>query len=401
MSNRRVKVLHVGKFYPPHMGGIETHMQVLCRELQNEIDVEVLVANDTARDEESWEGRVKITRVGTRFSISSAPICPSLPAKIRRAKADIVHLHLPNPPAILALLASGYRGAVMATYHSDIVRQEKMARLFDPILRKFLKRCAAIVVTSARYRDSSGALAGYIDKCKVIPYGIPLEQFRRIDEAAVKRVKAQYGSRLIITTGRLIYYKGFEYLIQAMSNVDGHLLIAGDGPLRGELERQTRALNLQDKVTFLGEIHNDDIAPYYHAADVFALASIARSEAFGIVQLEAMACGKPVVNTSLDSGVPWVSQDGVTGITVPPKDPAALAGAITKLLDDDSLRSKYGEAARLRVEKEFSQELMIARLLETYPEVLRVPVAERKLNLTESMTDVKRSAPDIGASTSI
>jgi len=211
----------------------------------------------------------------------------------------------------------------------------------------------------------------------VIPYGIPLEQFRICDTAAVERVKAQYGGRLIITTGRLIYYKGFEYLIQAMRNVDGHLLIAGDGSLRGELEAQTRALHLQDKITFLGEIHNDDIAPYYHAADVFALASIARSEAFGIVQLEAMACGKPVVNTNLDSGVPWVSQDGVTGITVPPRDPFALAAAITKLLDDDSLRAEYGQAARLRVEKEFTQDLMIARLLETYGEVLRVPVAEQ------------------------
>jgi len=377
MSNSRIKVLHVGKFYPPHMGGIETHMQVVCRELQSEVDVEVLVANDSPRDEEFREGQARVTRVGTRFWISSAPVCPSLPARIRRAKADIVHLHLPNPPAILALLASGYRGRVVATYHSDIVRQEKMARLFDPVLRVFLKRCAAIVVTSARYRDTSSALAPFVDKCKVIPYGIPLDQFRNIDAGAVERVKAQYGPRLIITTGRLIYYKGFEFLIEAMRSVDGHLLIAGDGPLRGALETQTRASNLQDKITFLGEIHNDDIAPYYHAADVFALASIARSEAFGIVQLEAMACGKPVVNTNLDSGTPWVSQDGLTGLTVPPKDPIALGNAIMKLLDDDALRERYGAAARLRVEKEFTQDLMIARLLETYREVLRVPVTQQ------------------------
>src|ERR1043165_8290965 len=167
MSNdQRLRILHVGKFYPPHMGGIETHLQVLCSELQNEVDVEALVANDTSRDEESWEGRVKITRVGTRLSISSAPVCPSLPAKIRRAKAEIVHLHLPNPPAILALLASRYRGPVVATYHSDIVRQEKMAKLFDPVLHAFLKRCAVVVVTSQRYRDSSPPLARYVDKCK-------------------------------------------------------------------------------------------------------------------------------------------------------------------------------------------------------------------------------------------
>src|ERR1041385_3066906 len=161
MSDSRMKVLHVGKFYPPHMGGIETHMQILCRQLQSEIDLEVLVASDSPRDEELWEGAVKITRVGKRFAISGAPVCPSLPAKIRRSGADIVHLHLPNPPAILALLASGYRGAVITTYHSDIVRQERMAKLFEPILHLFLKRCAAIIVTSARYRDSSPVLTRY------------------------------------------------------------------------------------------------------------------------------------------------------------------------------------------------------------------------------------------------
>jgi len=221
-------------------------------------------------------------------------------------------------------------------------------------------------------------LRDYQKHCRAIPFGIPLKSFDVRDQNRIAQIREKFGRRLILSIGRLIYYKGFDYLIEAMRDVDGHLLIVGDGPLRGDLERQTQALGLQNKVTFLGEIHNDDIAPYYHAADIFALASIARSEAFGIVQLEAMACGKPVVNTNLDSGVPWVSPDGVTGITVPPKDPMALAGAITKLLDDDSLRIKYGEAARLRVEKEFSQELMISRLLETYREVLRVPVAEQR-----------------------
>src|SRR6185503_13936130 len=120
--------------------------------------------------------------------------------------------------------------------------------------------------------------------------------------------------------------KGFEYLVQAMEKVDGRLLIIGDGPLRESLMQQAKARGILDRVVFLGEI--SDISPYYHAADVFALASVARSEAFGIVQLEAMACGKPVVNTNLDSGVPFVSLHGETGLTVPPQDPDALAFAL-------------------------------------------------------------------------
>src|SRR6185436_9399810 len=297
MIGERMKVLQVGKFYPPHMGGIETHVQVLCRELQKRADVEVLVASETKDDEEFWDEGVKVTRVGTRFKVSGAPVCPRLSSKIRRAKADLVHLHLPNPPAILSYLASGYRGPVVATYHSDIVRQQFVAKAFDPSLQFFLKRCDSIMATSSRYVETSPILADYIDRCRIIPYGIPIEQFSAYDPAEAERIRRQYGSRLIISVGRLIYYKGFMHLVEAMRNIDGHLLIVGEGHLREELEKQARANQVAHKITFLGEVHNDDIVPYYHAADVFALASVARSEAFGIVQLEAMACGKPVVNT--------------------------------------------------------------------------------------------------------
>ncbi len=171
----------------------------------------------------------------------------------------------------------------------------------------------------------------YRDRCNVIPHGIELDRFYEYDKAEVARIREKYGSRIVISVGRLIYYKGFEYLVQAMEQVDGRLLIIGDGPLRESLIQQAKARGISDRVVFLGEI--SDISPYYHAAEVFALASVARSEAFGIVQLEAMACSKPVVNTNLDSGVPFVSLHGETGLTVPPQDPDALAYAINLLLD--------------------------------------------------------------------
>lgn len=389
MIDKAMKVLHVGKFYPPHMGGIETHVQVLCRQLQKRVDVEVLVASETKDDEEFWDDGVKVTRVGTRFKLSGAPVCPGLSGKIRRAKADLVHLHLPNPPAILSYLASGHRGQVVATYHSDIVRQQLLAKAFDPILRLFLRKCAAIIATSQKYVETSPILSDYVDRCRIIPYGIPIKQFSAYDTAAIDRIRKQYGSRLIISVGRLIYYKGFMHLVDAMSRIDGHLLVIGEGHLREDLESRARANNVSDKITFLGEVHNDDIVPYYHAADVFALASIARSEAFGIVQLEAMACGKPVVNTSLDSGVPCVSLHGKTGLTVPPNDPLALASAINRLLDDSKLREAYGQAARVRVDEEFRQDTMLERMVGLYSEILeqrsgvREPRAENRGQRTE------------------
>ena len=398
MTAKRMKILHVGKFYPPHMGGIETHVQVLCRELQKRVDVEVLVASETKNDEEFWDEGVKVTRVGTRFKLSGAPVCPGLSGKIRRAKADVVHLHLPNPPAILSYLASGHRGEVVATYHSDIVRQQFLAKAFDPILRFFLRKCAAIIATSERYVETSPILSDYVDRCRIIPYGIPITQFSDCDTAEVDRIRKQFGSRLIISVGRLIYYKGFMHLVDAMKNIDGHLLIVGEGHLREELEKQARANQVAHKITFLGEVHNDDIVHYYHAADVFALASVARSEAFGIVQLEAMACGKPVVNTSLDSGVPCVSLDGKTGLTVPPNDPLALARAINELLDDAELRETYGQAARLRVDEEFSQDVMLERMVGLYNEILSLPFDEKSKFPAPPFSTTTTSSRELGRS---
>jgi glycosyltransferase involved in cell wall biosynthesis len=369
-GNGKMRVLHVGKFYPPFMGGMETHLQALCNELQKFVDVKVIVANNSRRDAEEVVSNIPVTRVGKLFDFASAPICPSMARRIRDADSDIIHIHLPNPTAILAYLASGHRGRLVFTYHSDTVRQKVLGKAFDPVQRRALDRSAALIGTSPNYLDSSAVLSAYRDRCHVIPYGIPAEQFYACDPSLVESIRNRHGARLIISVGRLIYYKGFEYLIRAMAKVDGRLLIIGDGPLRESLQKESQALGLSDKVAFLGEIQNQDIVPYYHAASIFALASIARSEAFGIVQLEAMASGKPVVNTNLASGVPFVSLHGKTGITVEPKDPRALAQAINLLLDDDALREQYGIAARRRVEQEFSLDKMVNRTLQLYEKVM-------------------------------
>jgi glycosyltransferase involved in cell wall biosynthesis len=365
----RLHVLHVGKFYPPDVGGIESHVQALCAELSKSLDVTALVATNGRGASEIFDGRVRVLRVGTLCHFEGAPICPALVRQIRGSKADLVHLHLPNPGAVLAYLASGHRGPLVASYHSDVFRQKLLGKAFRPILSRFLERSPAIIVTSHRYMATSPVLWSRRDLCHVIPHGIRLTEFQRCDAEAVKRIRDKYGPRIAIAVGRLVYYKGVEYLIQAMNQVQGRLLIAGDGPLRSRLESQVRAQRLSERVVFLG--HVEDLVPYYHAADLFVLASVARSEAFGIVQLEAMACGKPVVNTSLPSGVPFVSLDGITGITVPPANSEALAKAINLLLDDPARRAQYGEAARRRVQAEFSLELMTERTLRVYESVLR------------------------------
>jgi rhamnosyl/mannosyltransferase len=258
---------------------------------------------------------------------------------------------------------------LVVSYHSDIVKQKVLGRMFEPLLYAALRRSAAVITTSQNYLATSQVLQDFRDRCQVIPYGIDTAQFEKSDADAVRRIRARFGDRLIISVGRLVYYKGLEYLIRGMVDVRGTLVIIGDGPLRGKLERLAAQLGIAGKVIFAGVIDNAGVRSYYHAAALFVLASVARSEAFGIVQIEAMAAGLPVVNTSIDSGVPLVSLHEQTGLTVRPADPPALAGAINRLLEDSNLRRKFGEAGMLRARQEFSLDAMLQRTLDLYQNV--------------------------------
>ncbi|HEU0052784.1 MAG TPA: glycosyltransferase, partial [Longimicrobium sp.] len=214
----------------------------------------------------------------------------------------------------------------------------------------------------------SPVLRRHAERVRVIPFGIDAAHFGAADPAEVAAIRARHGRKIVFAAGRLVYYKGFDYLVQAMPHVrDAHLLVAGGGPLRNSLSQLAERAGVSGRVTFLGSV--PDLRPYYHAADVFALPAVARSEAFGLVQLEAMACGLPVVNTAVDSGVPFVSPHGVTGLTVPPRDPAALADALDRLLDDAALRRFLGEAGRARATGELGAEAMVERTVALYREI--------------------------------
>jgi rhamnosyl/mannosyltransferase len=288
--------------------------------------------------------------------------------EIRTHPADIIHIHWPNPTAVAAYFASRHRGRLVMTYHSDVVRQKTLARVIRPLLTAALKRADAVIVTSRRYAETSSVLRSFIHKCRVIPFGLDSALYEAFDRARAGHIRAEYGPRLLLAVGRHVYYKGFEYLIAAMRDVRGKVLMAGDGPLRSRLAALTARHGVDDRVVFLGEV--DDLVPYYHAADAVVLPSITRNEAFGIVQMEAMACGRPVINTALDSTVPLVSLHGKTGLTVTPKNVEELASAMNLLLDDERLRLQYGTAARRRVETEFTAERMTSRTLDLYRQII-------------------------------
>jgi glycosyltransferase involved in cell wall biosynthesis len=363
-------VLHIGKFYRPHLGGIETHVESLCQGLRKSMDVRVLVASNHRYRENSVIDGIPVTRVHVPVTIAGAPICPGMLWHIRKNHPDIIHLHLPNPTGVLAVLASGYRGRVIVTWHSDIVRQRRLAQLYRPIERVLLNRCATIIASSPAYIASSPVLREHADRCRPIPFGIDAEKFdvRHVDQSLLRDLRQRFGPRMILSVGRLVYYKWIQFLIQAMAKVDAKLVIIGEGPMRPSLEQEVAALGIADRVIFLGRVH-DNLATYFHATDVFALPSCERSEAFGIVQLEAMASGKPVINTQIDSGVPYVSLDGITGITVPPRSSEAMATALNRLFEDTELRRRMGHAGRHRVQTEFNLELMVQRTMDIYEQV--------------------------------
>jgi rhamnosyl/mannosyltransferase len=368
-----MKAVHVFKdYYPPTTGGIEQHMQVLCAGLARHIDVTVLVPSRSRRRTEERLDGVRVIRVPEFGRYFSAPLCPSMPAELRRLCPDVVHLHFPNPTGDLAYLLSGCRAPVVLTYHADVIRRSRLLRLYRPVFGRLAPHVRRFIATSRGYLDSSAFLASYRDRCTVVPFGIDLNRFAlRLGEVdQVQELRRRHGERIILFLGVLRYYKGLDVLIHAMAWVTGHLLIAGRGSQGASLQALTRQLGLGDRITFLGEVSEPERRLLLHACDVFALPSIDRSEAFGIAQLEAMACGKPVVASDLPTGVRLVNQDGVTGMLVPPGDPAGLAGALNALLDDDGLCAGLGKAARLRVEQEFNAERMIARTLALYEDVL-------------------------------
>lgn len=363
-----MKVLQVNKFYSPFIGGVEKHVQDLAESLLGKVDVEVLVANTKHQKIKEKVNGVSVTRIPSWGIVKSAPVAPGFYRAFKQIPADIYNLHFPNPFGEIGYLAAGAPGKLAVTYHSDVVRQKTLLRFYSPIIKKLLKRADVIFVSSPNMIGTSPWLQPVKEKCLVVPFGIDAAPFRINDKVSsgAAAIRQKYGSPLVLFLGRLIYYKGLKYLVEAMRTIDAHLLIVGTGVLEEELRSQVEKLGIGERVHFIGEAADAELPAYFHACDIFVLPSIANSEAFGFVQLEAHACGKPVVSTNLPTGVPYANLNGVTGLIVPPKDSVALANAINRLLKDNVLREKLGSQAKARVENDFSREALSDAVLDIY-----------------------------------
>ncbi|MEP7198772.1 MAG: glycosyltransferase, partial [Chloroflexota bacterium] len=335
-------MLHIYHDFWPTRGGIEDVLDDLTRAQAARGDEPiVLCANDSPRTREERRGAVRVIRAAA-FARYYTPFCPSWPARIRQLQPELVHLHLPCPLGEWAVWLARPRRLIVSL-HNDYVRPQFALRLHRPLHRALLRRAQAIIVATPDYARTSPVLDELQTKVSIVPYGLSPITYRISSETL-------HASRItldVLFAGRLCYYKGVEVLLAAAPAINARITIIGDGPWRERLQAQAQRAQLGERVDFRGAVDEETMLAQMRASDVFTFPSTERSEAFGIAQLKAMACGLPVVSTNLP-GVSWLNRHGETGLTVPKRDANALASAVNRLLDDAPLRARLAAGARMR-----------------------------------------------------
>ncbi len=382
---QKLSVVQVSTFYS-HVGGVEKSVSDLVSGLKREHTVSVLctrVGTKTLRH--SLDG-VPVTAVGSFLSVSGRPLAAMFPWELGNQDCDVIHYHLPFPLAMAAhMLTAPSARLKVATWHHDLVRNPKFNKMMQPLLEKFLDELDVIIVTAPALIENTPVLQKRKSKCRVIPLGINDEPFAMLGETSFSKsssiipslkalpIELPATSLLVLFVGRLVYYKGVDILLRAMSKImhlDAHLAIVGEGPLKEELQSLSIDLGISDRVHFLGRVSDEDLLQMYTRSSIFVLPSTLPTECFGLVQVEAMLAAKPVINTDLPTGVPWVSVHGETGMTVPPADVIALATAMELLLTDDDMRLKFGQQGKLRAQNMFTLNRHVSSTAELYREFL-------------------------------
>lgn len=367
--NSEFKILQLGKFFPIG-GGVEKVMYDLMRGLSEMgVHCDMLCAACTGGSKNIvLNDYSNLMCCKTWGKLAATMISPEMIFRLRRIahQYDIIHIHHPDPMACLALFCSGYHGKVILHWHSDILKQRMWLKFYKPLQDWLLSRADLIVGTTPVYLKESPFLQHVQEKTYCLPIGVKPVIFH---EDRVKALKALYPrKKIVFSLGRLIGYKGFSYLIDAARflSEDYLILIGGTGPLRSELQQQIDSLNLSGKVKLLGFVSDEDLPSYYGACDLFCMSSVQKTEAFGIVQIEAMSCHKPVVATKIpESGVSWVNVDGVSGKNVEPGNAEALAMAIKGILESSDYEH-YCVGATKRYSEMFTYESMINNCLKLY-----------------------------------
>lgn len=364
-----MNILHVYKDYYPVLGGMENHIRALAEaQAQRGHTVTVLVTARGRRSEEETRNGVHVRKAARLATLASTPLSLELPRRLRALRPDLTHLHAPYPVGELAQLSAGNGRPYILTYHAEATHplQRLLMLAYAPLFQRVLRGAARVLATSPNYVRTSPYLSALGDRVTIVPLGSDPQRFR-------PRPRAGNEPFTLLYVGVLRHYKGVDDLIRALALLpeQTRLIIGGDGPLHAEWQVLCARLKLGARVTFLGRVPDEDLPRLYQTADVFVLPAINRAEAFGTVLVEAMLSGLPCVTTEVGSGTSYVVEDGVTGFVVPPRAPAALAGALMRLRSDPTLRAQFGAAGRARALRLFTLDRMLAQVEAVYAEVLR------------------------------
>lgn len=368
-----MRILHIVKTYYPRVGGIETAVRQIAEgTARHGHEVRILCfAERGAKDGEDELNGVKITRVKPLFNVGSASVSLKYLNEYRKfaREADIIHFHTPNPFGELAFCLFGSYGAkTLCTYHLDPVKPKIFVWMYTKLLGKFMKKVDVICPTSPHYIISSKVICDYLEKCRTVPLGVEVSSFQKVSDekiAEVESLVSHLKRPRILFCGRFAYFKGIPCLLDALNMLpECTLIMVGDGPKREDTERRIDELKLRDRIYLAGLQSGEIYRAFFHVADIFAFPST-WPESFGIVGLEALAAGLPVITTEIWAGSSYFNDDGKTGIIIPPEDPVALAEAVRTITGNPELKRKMSENAKIRAEK-FALEKMPERYEEIY-----------------------------------
>jgi rhamnosyl/mannosyltransferase len=348
---------------------MERVVQSLCAATRGRLESEVLACNTSAQTVVEVVDDVRVTRVGTWGSAGSVPIAPSFAAHLRRIDADVIILHEPNPWALLSYALVRPKPPLAIWFHSDVVRPWlQYAAFYAPIARPAYRQARRFIASSPVLAEKSTALQPFQDRVTVIPFGIDVDRWQPTDDERrrAEEIRRTAGQPIVLFAGRHVPYKGVPVLIDAAAALDVTVVILGDGPMRSTWAAMADESGGNARFVFTGEVSDREMRAYVLACDMLVLPSVTKAETFGFVQLEAMAAGKPVISTTLPTGVPWVNE---TGIVVPPGDAGALRSAIDRLVKDRCLAARIGAAGETRARTQFTMAAMADRLVATCHEV--------------------------------
>lgn len=370
-------IVHFGKYYFPDAGGIETVTVSLAKgaALAGHTVSVVCFEKNSASKKEMIDG-VQVIRVPIAKLLASQPLGFQylLQCLMAAKKADVVHLHAPNMLGALCALLISSRTRLLVHWHSDVLNKGALGKILRPLESSLLRRANSIVATSQCYADASETLAPFKDKIVVVPIGVPDTKYEGSNSQLPSALESQIDSRkIVLAVGRLVPYKGFNILIQAAQQLikDSVVVIVGGGPLHHELQHAIEQEGLDNLVVLAGRLSDSALHSLFERATLFCLPSTYRAEAFGVVLLEAMTFGLPIVASDITgSGVPWVNQHGVSGLNVPIEDAKALSDACNQILGSEELRSRLSKGGRQRFLAEFTEDVSVKRMISVYDRLL-------------------------------